>query len=85
MLQPEPITIPPTKRSVVCGPRSADATNPNECGLAAPSTNSARSVGLEVDGLNWATEKNVVEATLSRRPGVSKVEANPVGQTATAT
>jgi len=42
-------------------------------------------VVLEVDGLHWATEKNVVEATLGRRPGVSKVEANPVAQTATVT
>ncbi len=58
-------------------------TTRKECGLAAPSTSSARSVVLEVDGLHWATEKNVVEAILGRRPGVSKVEAKPVGQTAT--
>ncbi|MHB1433920.1 MAG: heavy metal translocating P-type ATPase, partial [Streptosporangiaceae bacterium] len=44
-----------------------------------------RSVVLEVDGLQWATEKNVVEAVLGRRPGVTGVEANPVAQTATVT
>uniref|UniRef100_UPI003982F485 cation transporter n=1 Tax=Lapillicoccus sp. TaxID=1909287 RepID=UPI003982F485 len=53
--------------------------------MATRSTNSERSVVLEVDGLHWASEKNVVEATLGRRPGVSKVEANPVAQTATVT
>ncbi len=44
-----------------------------------------RSVVLEVDGLQWASEKNVVEAVLGRRPGVTGVEANPVNQTATVT
>ena len=38
---------------------------------------------LELDGLQWATEKNAVEAVLSRRPGVTGVQANPVAQTAT--
>src|SRR5690349_4979779 len=40
---------------------------------------------VEVRGLRWATEKNVVEAVLSRRPGVITVDANPVAQTATVT
>jgi Cu2+-exporting ATPase len=40
---------------------------------------------LEVGGLNWASEKAVVEAVLGRRPGVLAVEANPVSQTATVT
>ncbi len=40
---------------------------------------------LEVRGLNWASEKAVVEAVLGRRPGVQRVEANPVSQTATVT
>jgi len=40
---------------------------------------------LEVGGLNWASEKAVVEAVLGRRPGVLTVEANPVSQTATVT
>jgi Cu2+-exporting ATPase len=40
---------------------------------------------LEVSGLHWATEKNVAEAVLSRRPGVLAVDANPVSQTATVT
>jgi Cu2+-exporting ATPase len=38
---------------------------------------------LDVRGLNWASEKAVVEAVLGRRPGVLHVEANPVAQTAT--
>jgi P-type Cu2+ transporter len=40
---------------------------------------------LDVRGLNWASEKAVVEAVLGRRPGVLDVEANSVAQTATVT
>ena len=40
---------------------------------------------LEVGGLNWASEKTVVETVLGRRPGVVAVDANPVAQTATVT
>jgi Cu2+-exporting ATPase len=40
---------------------------------------------LHVGGLNWASEKAVVEEVLGRRPGVRLVEANPVAQTATVT
>ena len=40
---------------------------------------------LEVSGVQWATEKAVVEAVLGRRPGVVSVDANPVAQTATVT
>src|SRR5215207_1310088 len=40
---------------------------------------------LEVSGVQWATEKNVAEAVLSRHFGVLAVEANPVAQTATVT
>ncbi|SEP23901.1 heavy metal translocating P-type ATPase [Trujillonella endophytica] len=40
---------------------------------------------LEVAGVNWASEKAVVERVLGRRPGVLEVEANAVGQTATVT
>ena len=40
---------------------------------------------IEVGGLNWASEKAVVEAELGRRPGVITVDANPVSQTATVT
>jgi Cu2+-exporting ATPase len=40
---------------------------------------------LDVRGLNWASEKAVVEAVLGRRPGVLRVDANPVSQTATVT
>ncbi|HSL25676.1 MAG TPA: heavy metal-associated domain-containing protein, partial [Acidimicrobiia bacterium] len=42
-------------------------------------------VVLEVQGLNWATQKATVEAVLGRRQGVVAVEANPVAQTATVT
>ena len=40
---------------------------------------------MEVQGVHWASSKAVVEATLSRRPGVLAVEANPVSQTANVT
>jgi P-type Cu2+ transporter len=40
---------------------------------------------LHVGGLHYASEKNVVEHALGRRPGVLAVEANPVAQTATVT
>ncbi|HEX9547326.1 MAG TPA: heavy metal translocating P-type ATPase, partial [Acidimicrobiales bacterium] len=40
---------------------------------------------LDVSGLQYATEKAVVETVLSRRPGVRLVKANPVSQTATVT
>ncbi|MFD8563593.1 heavy-metal-associated domain-containing protein [Streptosporangium canum] len=38
---------------------------------------------LDVSGLRWASEQNVVTAVLGRRPGVLQVEVNPVAQTAT--
>ncbi|WP_230466226.1 heavy metal translocating P-type ATPase [[Actinomadura] parvosata] len=38
---------------------------------------------LDVSGLHWATEQNVVGSVLRRRPGVIEVEVNPVGQAAT--
>ncbi len=38
---------------------------------------------LDVRGLQWASEQNVVAAWLGRRPGVLEVEVNPVSQTAT--
>jgi len=40
---------------------------------------------LDVSGVQWATEKAVVETVLRRRPGVQTVEANAVAQTATVT
>jgi Cu2+-exporting ATPase len=40
---------------------------------------------LHVGGLNFASEKAVVEHVLGNRPGVVAVEANPVAQTATIT
>ncbi|MEX0701389.1 MAG: heavy metal translocating P-type ATPase [Planctomycetales bacterium] len=42
-------------------------------------------VVLHTGGLQYATEKAVVEKVLGRRPGVRSVEANPVSQTATVT
>jgi P-type Cu2+ transporter len=44
-----------------------------------------QNVVLEVAGVHWASEKAVAEAVLGRRPGVLRVEANPVGQTAVVT
>ena len=43
----------------------------------------SRSVVLELDGLQWASARSAVEATLGRRPGVLAVTANPAAQTAT--
>ncbi|MDX6256850.1 MAG: P-type Cu2+ transporter [Frankiales bacterium] len=44
-----------------------------------------RSVVLELDGVQWASQAQVVSAVLGRRPGVVAVEPNPVAQTATVT
>jgi len=40
---------------------------------------------IEVGGMQWASEKKVVEAVLGRRPGVVAVDASPVAQTAMVT
>jgi Cu2+-exporting ATPase len=40
---------------------------------------------LDVHPMLFGSEKAVVEAVLGRRPGVERVEANPVAQTATVT
>jgi Cu2+-exporting ATPase len=40
-------------------------------------------VVLDVRGLRWASEQNVVAAGIGRRPGVLGVEVNPVAQSAT--
>ncbi|MFJ8962700.1 heavy metal translocating P-type ATPase [Lentzea sp. NPDC102401] len=40
-------------------------------------------VVLDVSGLHWASEQNVVNAKLGRQAGVSHVEVNPAAQTAT--
>ena len=42
-----------------------------------------RRTTLHVGGVQYASEKAVVEQMLGRRPGVLEVEANPVAQTAT--
>ena len=44
-----------------------------------------RTTVIEVSGLQWATSKASVEATLSRRPAVRAVDANAVAQNATVT
>lgn len=48
-------------------------------------SDSDRTTVIEVSGLQWATSKARVEGTLSRRPGVTAVAANPVAQNATVT
>jgi len=40
---------------------------------------------MEVGGVQWASSKAVAESMLSRRPGVIRVEANPIAQTALVT
>jgi P-type Cu2+ transporter len=50
-----------------------------------PPTEQQRTDVLEVSGVHWASEKAVAETVLGRRPGVLRVEANPVSQTATVT
>ena len=40
-------------------------------------------VVIEVSGVQWATQKHVVESVLRARPGIASVVANPVAQTAT--
>jgi Cu2+-exporting ATPase len=45
----------------------------------------SRTEVLDVRGLRYATEQNVVEAVLGRRPGVIAVHANATAQTATVT
>jgi Cu2+-exporting ATPase len=53
--------------------------------MSATATPPHQTVVLHVGGLHYASEKNVVEQVLDRRPGVLAVEANPVAQTATVT
>jgi len=43
------------------------------------------SIVLHTGGLNFASEKAVLERVLSRRPGVLAVAANPVSQTTNVT
>ena len=45
----------------------------------------SRTTVLEVSGVQWASQRAVAEAVLSRRPGVTAVDVNPVAQTATVT
>jgi Cu2+-exporting ATPase len=57
-------------------------TGVNELETGSPAAGT-RTVVLELDGVQWATQKNVVESVLGRRPGVVGAEANPVTQTVT--
>jgi Cu2+-exporting ATPase len=52
--------------------------------MSQPAERSSTAV-LDVRGMLRASEKQVVEAVLRRRPGVERVEANPVAQSATVT
>lgn len=62
----------------------SDSDRHGSDGVAAPVPASGLATAvLEVKGLNWASEKAIVEATLGRLEGVLTVEANPVAQTAT--
>ncbi len=45
----------------------------------------SETVVMEVKGVHWASSKSIAESVLSRRPGVMRVDANPVSQTATVT
>jgi P-type Cu2+ transporter len=51
-------------------------------GVSATAGERRRTAVLHTGGLQFASEKAVVEAVLGRRPGVVAVEANPVAQTA---
>jgi P-type Cu2+ transporter len=53
--------------------------------MTASSTHVRETVVLHVGGLQYATEKAVIDQALGRRPGVLAVDANPVAQTATVT
>lgn len=46
-------------------------------------SNTERRAVLELDGVQWATQKNVVEVALGRRPGVVAAEGNLVAQAVT--
>jgi Cu2+-exporting ATPase len=50
-----------------------------------PARGTTETVVLEVSGLQWATEKAIVDRVLGRRPGVVAVDTNAVGQSATVT
>jgi Cu2+-exporting ATPase len=45
----------------------------------------SRTTIVQVGGLHWATSESIVEKTLLRRPGVLRVDANAVAQTALVT
>ena len=53
--------------------------------IVSPGADGTRTEVFDVRGLRFASEKNVVEAALGRRPGVLAVSANPTAQTATVT
>jgi Cu2+-exporting ATPase len=53
--------------------------------MSAPAALAPDTTVLHVGGVQYASEKAIVEGVLGRRPGVLAVEANPVAQTATVT
>lgn len=46
-------------------------------------TNAMRTAVIDVSGVQWASSKALAQKVLGARPGVTGVEVNPVGQTAT--
>ena len=50
-----------------------------------PTTEHEATAVIEAHGMLRASEKAVIEAAIGRRPGVRRVEANPVSRTATVT
>ena len=51
--------------------------------MATQLARSEQTAVLELDGMHWASQKAAVEGGLGRRPGVLRVAANPLAQTAT--
>ena len=67
------------------GVRDAEVTT-TETPEGAPTPTASqrrRTIVLELDGLQWASQKDRVEAVLGRHGGVLSVDANPANQTAT--
>jgi P-type Cu2+ transporter len=58
---------------------------PRSATLTSPADGPTDTVVLHVGGLHWAGSARGIEHVLSRRPGVRRVEANAVSQTATVT
>ena len=71
---------------MVFGGTSNDVEDPHRPRSPAPESGVRRvTTVVHVGHLQWATEEAVVEFALKRLPGVQRVEANAVAQTATVT